>query len=162
MQKFTNNVFLVGSFLSWDGSKLRPLYTHRFICCFCVGVFFCKHTPSVLSSWYVVCGTIPSTCLKWNSMNTLIFVINKDLSFFYICHLCWECRIFECQKMVKSTDTCVLARHVANMSANMSATWPKTVSANVLTMLSWHVAYGYVSNMSAYVGDMLAACNQVK
>ncbi len=86
MQKLTKNLFLVGSFLSWDGSKLRLLYTHRFICCFCFGVFFCKHTPSMLSSCYVVCGTIPSTCLKWNSLNTLIFVINKDLSFFYICH----------------------------------------------------------------------------
>ncbi len=86
MQKLTKNLFLVGSFLSWDGSKLRLLYTHRFICCFCFGVFFCKHTPSVLSSWYVICGTIPSTCLKWSSRNTLIFVINKDLSFFYICH----------------------------------------------------------------------------
>jgi hypothetical protein len=40
----------------------------------------------VLSPWYVVCGTIPSTSLKWNSMNTLIFLINKDLSFFYISH----------------------------------------------------------------------------
>ncbi len=86
MQKLTKNPFLVGSLLSWDGSKLRLLYTHRFICCFCFGVFFCKHMPSVLSSWYVVCGTIPSTCLKWNSMNTIIFVINKDLPFFYICH----------------------------------------------------------------------------
>ncbi len=44
----------------------------------CFGVFFCKHTPSVLSSWYVICGTVPSTCLKWNSMKTLIFVINED------------------------------------------------------------------------------------
>ncbi len=86
MQKLTKNLFLVGSFLSWNGSKLRPLYTHRFISCFCLGVFFSKHTPSVLSSWYVVCGTIPSTSLEWNSMNTLIFVINKDLSFFYISH----------------------------------------------------------------------------
>ncbi len=68
------------------GAELRLLYTHRFMCCFCFGVFFCKHMPSVLSSWYLVCGTIPSTCLKWNSMNTLIFVIIKDLSFFNICH----------------------------------------------------------------------------
>ncbi len=86
MQKLTKNLFLVDSFLSWNWSKLRPLYTHRFISCFCFGVFFRKHTPSVLSSWYVVCGTIPSTSLEWNSINTLIFVINKDLSFFYISH----------------------------------------------------------------------------
>ncbi len=86
MQKLTKNPFLVGSFLSWDGSKLRPLYTHRFISCFCLGVFFSKHTPSVLPSWYVICGTIPSTSLKWNSMNTLIYVINKNLLFFYISH----------------------------------------------------------------------------
>ena len=86
MQKLTKNPFLVGSFLLWDGSKLRPKYTHRFISCFRLGVFFSKHMPSVLSSWYVVCGTIPSTSLEWNSMNTLIFVINKDLSFLYISH----------------------------------------------------------------------------
>ncbi len=36
-------------------------------------------------------------------------------------YLRWECRIFKCQKMVKSTDTCVLARHVTNMLANMLA-----------------------------------------
>jgi hypothetical protein len=53
------------------------------------------------------------------------------------------------KKMVKSTDTCVLARHVVDMLANMLATQPKTVSAKVLTMSSQHVAYGYVSNMSA-------------
>jgi hypothetical protein len=64
--------------------------------------------------------------------------------------------------MVKLTDTCVSARHVADMSADMSATQPKTVSAKVLTMLSQHVAYGYVGNMLAYVGNMLAACNQVE
>ncbi len=86
MQKLTKNLFLVGSFLSWNGSKLTPSYTHRCISCFCLGVFFSKHTPSVLTSWYVVCGTIPSTSLEWNSMNTLIFVINKDHSLFYISH----------------------------------------------------------------------------
>ncbi len=86
MQKLTKNLFSVGSFLSWNGSKLRPLHTHRFISCFCLGVFISKHMPSVLSFWYVVCGTIPSTSLEWNSMNTLIFVINKDLPFFYISH----------------------------------------------------------------------------
>jgi hypothetical protein len=53
------------------------------------------------------------------------------------------------EKMVESTDKCVLARHVADMSADMSATQPKTVSAKVLTMSSRHVAYGYVGNMSA-------------
>ncbi len=68
------------------GVELRLLYTHRFMCWFCVGVFVCKHMPSVLSSWRFICGTVPSTCLKWNSMNALIFVINKDLSFFNICH----------------------------------------------------------------------------
>jgi hypothetical protein len=57
------------------------------------------------------------------------------------------------EKMVKSTDMCVLARHVANMSANMSATRPKMVPAVLLTMLRRHVAYGYVGNMSA--GDLL-------
>jgi hypothetical protein len=46
--------------------------------------------------------------------------------------------------MVKSTDTCVSARHVANMLADMPVTRPKTVSAEVLTMLSRHVTYGYV------------------
>jgi hypothetical protein len=66
------------------------------------------------------------------------------------------------KKMVELTDTCVLARHVANMSANMLATRPKTVSAEVLTMSSRHVAYGYVDNMLAYVGNMLAACYQVE
>jgi hypothetical protein len=66
------------------------------------------------------------------------------------------------EKMVESTDTCVSARHVANMSTNMLATRPKTVSAEVLKMSSQHVTYGYEGNMSAYVGDMLAACNQVK
>jgi hypothetical protein len=64
--------------------------------------------------------------------------------------------------MVELTDTCVSARHVADMLADMSATQPKTVSAEVLTMLSRHVLYGYVGNMSAYVGNMLAACNQVE
>jgi hypothetical protein len=53
------------------------------------------------------------------------------------------------EKMVELTDTCVSARHVANMLADMSATQPKTVSAKVLTMSSRHVAYGYVGNMSA-------------
>ncbi len=86
MQKLTKNLFLVGCFLSWNGSKLTPSYTHRCISCFCLGVFFSKYMSSVLSSWYVVCGTIPSTSLEWNSMNTLIFVINKDLSLFYISH----------------------------------------------------------------------------
>jgi hypothetical protein len=52
-------------------------------------------------------------------------------------------------KMVELTDTCVSARHVANMSANMLATQPKTVSAEVLTMSSQHVAYRYDGNMSA-------------
>jgi hypothetical protein len=64
--------------------------------------------------------------------------------------------------MVKLTDTCVLAQHIANMLADMSATRPNTVSAKVLTMSSPHVAYGYVGNMLAYVGDMLAAYNQVE
>jgi hypothetical protein len=64
--------------------------------------------------------------------------------------------------MVELTDTCVLAQHVADMLADMSVTRPKTVLAKVLTMLSRHVAYGYVGNMSAYVGNMLAACNQVE
>jgi hypothetical protein len=85
MQKLTKNPVLVGPFLSWDGSELRLLYTLRFICCFCFGVYFCKHMPFVLVFWYVVCGTIPSTCLKWNSMDIFIFVINKDLFFFYSC-----------------------------------------------------------------------------
>ncbi len=53
------------------------------------------------------------------------------------------------KKMVESTDMCVLDGHVANMSVDTSATRPKTVSAEVLTMLSRHVAYGYVGNMSA-------------
>jgi hypothetical protein len=56
-------------------------------------------------------------------------------------------------KMVESTDTCVSARHVADMSANMSATQPKTVSDKELTMSRQHVAYGYVGNMSA--GNLL-------
>ncbi len=55
--------------------------------------------------------------------------------------------------MVELTDACVSARHVANMSADMSATQPKMVSAKVLTMLHRHVAYGYVGNMSA--GNLL-------
>ncbi len=58
------------------------------------------------------------------------------------------------EKMVESTDTCVSARHVANMSANMLVARPKTVSAEVLTMSRQHVAYGYVGNMS--VGNLLA------
>ncbi len=58
-------------------------------------------------------------------------------------------RFSNVKKMVKLTDTCVSARHVVNISANMSATQPKTVLAKVLTMLSQHVAYGYVGNMSA-------------
>jgi hypothetical protein len=66
------------------------------------------------------------------------------------------------KKMVKSPDTCVSAQHVADMSADMSATRPKTVSAKVLTMSSRHVAYGYVGNTSVYVGNMLAAYNQVE
>ncbi len=53
------------------------------------------------------------------------------------------------KKMVESTDTCVSARHVANMSADMLVTRPKIVSAEVLTMLSQHVTYGYVGNISA-------------
>jgi hypothetical protein len=57
------------------------------------------------------------------------------------------------KKMVKLTDTCVSARHVANMSADMSVTQPKMVSAEVLTMLRQHVAYGYVGNMLA--GNLL-------
>jgi hypothetical protein len=64
--------------------------------------------------------------------------------------------------MVELTDTCVLAQHVTNMSADMMVTRPKTVLAEVLTMSSQHVAYGYVDNMSAYVGNMLVACNQVE
>jgi hypothetical protein len=63
--------------------------------------------------------------------------------------LSWECWFFECPKMVELTDTCVSARHVADMSADMSATQPKMVSAKVLTMLSRHVVYGYVGNMLA-------------
>jgi hypothetical protein len=58
-------------------------------------------------------------------------------------------RFSNVKKMVELTDMCVSARHVANMSADMSATRPKTVSAEVLTMSSRHVAYGYVGNMSA-------------
>ncbi len=54
--------------------------------------------------------------------------------------------------MVKSTDTCVLARHVADMLADMLATRPKMVLAEVLTMSSRHVAYGYVGNMLARLG----------
>ncbi len=53
------------------------------------------------------------------------------------------------EKIVELTDTCVSARHVTNMSADMSATQPKMVSVEVLTMSSRHVAYGYVGNMSA-------------
>ncbi len=53
------------------------------------------------------------------------------------------------EKMVELTDMCVSARHVANMSADMSETQPKMVSAEVLTMSSQHVAYGYVGNMLA-------------
>ncbi len=53
------------------------------------------------------------------------------------------------KKMVKSTDMSVSAQHVANMLANMSATWPKTVSAEVLAMSRQHIAYGYVGNMLA-------------
>ncbi len=45
------------------------------------------------------------------------------------------------KKMVKLTDTCVSARHVADMSANMMVTQPKTVSAKVLTMSRRHVTY---------------------
>jgi hypothetical protein len=70
------------------------------------------------------------------------------------------------KKMVESTDTCVSARHAADMSADMLAdmlaTRPKIVLAEVLTMSSRHVVYGYVGNMSAYDGNMLAACNQVE
>ncbi len=55
--------------------------------------------------------------------------------------------------MVESTDTCVSARHVADMSTDMLATRPKTVSAEVLTMSRQHVAYGYVGNMLA--GNLL-------
>ena len=66
------------------------------------------------------------------------------------------------KKMVELADMCVLAQHVANMLADMSATQPKTVSAEVLTMSSHHVTYGYVSDMLAYVGSMLAAWNQVE
>jgi hypothetical protein len=51
--------------------------------------------------------------------------------------------------MVESTDTCVSTQNVANMSADMSATQPKMVSAEVLTKSRRHVAYGYVGNMSA-------------
>jgi hypothetical protein len=58
-------------------------------------------------------------------------------------------RFLNVKKMVESTDTCVPARHVADMSADMLVTRPKTVSAMVLTMLSRHVAYRYVGNMSA-------------
>ncbi len=68
---------------------------------------------------------------------------------------------FNVEKIVKLTDMCVLARHVADMSAGMSTTQPKTVLAKILTMSSQHVAYVYVGNMLAYVGNMLAACNQV-
>jgi hypothetical protein len=46
-------------------------------------------------------------------------------------------------------QTRVSAQHVTDMSADMSATQPKTVSAKVLTMSSQHVAYGYVGNMLA-------------
>ncbi len=53
------------------------------------------------------------------------------------------------KKMVELTDRCVSAQHVANMSADMSATQPKMVSAKVLTMLSRHAANRYVGNMSA-------------
>jgi hypothetical protein len=67
--------------------------------------------------------------------------------------LSWECQIFECQKIVESTDTCVSARHIANMLADMAATRPKTVLAEVLTMSRRHVAYGFVGNMS--VGNLL-------
>ncbi len=55
--------------------------------------------------------------------------------------------------MVESTDMCVSAQHVANMSADMLATRPKMVSAEVLTMLRQHVAYVYVGNMLA--GNLL-------
>ncbi len=43
MQNLTKNPFFVGPFLSWDGSELRLLYTHRFICCFCFGFFASIH-----------------------------------------------------------------------------------------------------------------------
>jgi hypothetical protein len=66
-----------------------------------------------------------------------------------ICLLAGNVGFSNVEKMVESTDTCVSARHVADMSADMSVTRPKTVSAKVLTMSSRHVAYGYVGNMSA-------------
>ena len=52
------------------------------------------------------------------------------------------------EKMVELTDTCVSAQHVADMSADMSATQQKMVSGEVLTMSSQHVGYRYVGNMS--------------
>ncbi len=41
----------------------QEILIHRFMCCICFGLFFCKHMPSVLFSRYVVCGTIPPTWL---------------------------------------------------------------------------------------------------
>jgi hypothetical protein len=58
-------------------------------------------------------------------------------------------RFLNVEKLVELTDTCVSAQHVADMLANMSSTRPKTVSVEVLTMLSRYVAKGYAGTMSA-------------
>jgi hypothetical protein len=77
-----------------------------------------------------------------------------EINDFFECLKIWVCLagnvgVSNVEKMVESTDTCVSARHVTNMSADMSATRPKTVSGEVLTTSSRHFAYGYVGNMSA-------------